>query len=233
MLDWGDDESRAVHEIPAARLGLLHRRRRQPADHRRQDQAEGGVRRARDHGAFGDPASDGTELPADLIVYATGYGSMNGWAADLIAQEVADKVGKVWGLGSDTHQRPRPLGRRTAQHVEADAAGGAVVPWRQPAPVAALFAVSGAAAQGAHGGHPDAGLRAAGGASPRVTGCGTPEQVIAIGSGVHLSLLTIGGGTGLAKTASVCGAAGRVAFEQARGPVWSMGLSRIQLDDIL
>ncbi len=28
-----------VHEIPAPRLGLLHRRRRQPADHRRQDQA--------------------------------------------------------------------------------------------------------------------------------------------------------------------------------------------------
>ena len=28
--------------------------------------------------------SDGTELPADLIVYATGYGSLNGWLADLI-----------------------------------------------------------------------------------------------------------------------------------------------------
>ena len=41
--------------------------------------------------------SDGTELPADLVVYATGYGSMNGWAADLISREVADKVGKVWG----------------------------------------------------------------------------------------------------------------------------------------
>ena len=31
--------------------------------------------------------ADGTELPADLVVYATGYGSMNGWAADLIGQE--------------------------------------------------------------------------------------------------------------------------------------------------
>ncbi len=51
---------------------------------------------------------DGTELPADLIVYATGYGSMNGWAADLISQEVADKVGKVWGLGSDTTKDPGP-----------------------------------------------------------------------------------------------------------------------------
>ncbi|WP_370195270.1 NAD(P)/FAD-dependent oxidoreductase [Aurantimonas coralicida] len=51
---------------------------------------------------------DGSELPADLIVYATGYGSMNGWAADLISQEVADKVGKVWGLGSDTPKDPGP-----------------------------------------------------------------------------------------------------------------------------
>lgn len=50
----------------------------------------------------------GEELPADLIVYATGYGSMNGWAADLINQEVADKVGKVWGLGSDTPKDPGP-----------------------------------------------------------------------------------------------------------------------------
>lgn len=52
--------------------------------------------------------ADGEELPADLIVYATGYGSMNGWAADLISQEVADKVGKVWGLGSDTPKDPGP-----------------------------------------------------------------------------------------------------------------------------
>jgi putative flavoprotein involved in K+ transport len=51
---------------------------------------------------------DGTELPTDLVVYATGYGSMNGWAADLISQEVADQVGKVWGLGSDTTKDPGP-----------------------------------------------------------------------------------------------------------------------------
>ncbi len=51
---------------------------------------------------------DGTELPADVVVYATGYGSMNGWAADLISQDVADKVGKCWGLGSDTPKDPGP-----------------------------------------------------------------------------------------------------------------------------
>ncbi len=52
--------------------------------------------------------SDGSELPADLIVYATGYGSMNGWAAKLISQDVADRVGKCWGLGSDTPKDPGP-----------------------------------------------------------------------------------------------------------------------------
>ena len=51
---------------------------------------------------------DGTDLPADLVVYATGYGSMNGWVADLIDQETADKVGKCWGLGSDTTKDPGP-----------------------------------------------------------------------------------------------------------------------------
>jgi len=52
--------------------------------------------------------SDGSEAEADLIVYATGYGSMNGWAAQLISQAVADKVGKCWGLGSDTRADPGP-----------------------------------------------------------------------------------------------------------------------------
>ena len=50
----------------------------------------------------------GKHLDADLIVYATGYGSMNGWIADLMGQEMADKVGKVWGLGSDTTKDPGP-----------------------------------------------------------------------------------------------------------------------------
>ncbi|MFI9455635.1 flavin-containing monooxygenase [Amycolatopsis sp. NPDC052450] len=52
--------------------------------------------------------SDGTELKADLVVYATGYGSMNGWVADLVGQETADLVGKCWGLGSATTKDPGP-----------------------------------------------------------------------------------------------------------------------------
>jgi putative flavoprotein involved in K+ transport len=51
---------------------------------------------------------DGSELDADLIVYATGYGSMNGYAAQIISQEVADRVGKCWGLGSGTTKDPGP-----------------------------------------------------------------------------------------------------------------------------
>jgi putative flavoprotein involved in K+ transport len=52
--------------------------------------------------------SDGSVLTADLIVYATGYGSMSQWAAELISPEVAARVGKCWGLGSDTRYDPGP-----------------------------------------------------------------------------------------------------------------------------
>ncbi len=52
--------------------------------------------------------TNGTEFPADLIVYATGYGSMNGWVEDIIDRETADKIGKVWGLGSETPKDPGP-----------------------------------------------------------------------------------------------------------------------------
>lgn len=52
--------------------------------------------------------SEGSVLPADLIVYATGYGSMNQWAAQLISPEVARRVGKCWGVGSNTRYDPGP-----------------------------------------------------------------------------------------------------------------------------
>ena len=51
---------------------------------------------------------DGTVLPADVIILATGYGSMNGWVERIISKEAADTVGKVWGLGSDTTKDPGP-----------------------------------------------------------------------------------------------------------------------------
>jgi putative flavoprotein involved in K+ transport len=52
--------------------------------------------------------TDGSELPADLLVYATGYGAANQGITKLISPEVANKVGKVWGLGSDTYGDPGP-----------------------------------------------------------------------------------------------------------------------------
>jgi putative flavoprotein involved in K+ transport len=41
--------------------------------------------------------TDGSELPADLIVYATGYQSMNRWLAQIISEEAAETVGPCWG----------------------------------------------------------------------------------------------------------------------------------------
>jgi putative flavoprotein involved in K+ transport len=52
--------------------------------------------------------ADGTTLPADLIVYATGYGPMNDWAAQLISSAVAEQVGPCWGFGSGTAKDPGP-----------------------------------------------------------------------------------------------------------------------------
>jgi putative flavoprotein involved in K+ transport len=63
------------------------------------------IARIAEHSVF---LGDGAELPADLIVLATGYGSMNQWAAELISPEVAARVGKCWGLGSGTRHDPGP-----------------------------------------------------------------------------------------------------------------------------
>lgn len=52
--------------------------------------------------------NDGSLIEADLIVFATGYKSMNRFVADLIGEEVAKKVGKCYGLGSNTYRDPGP-----------------------------------------------------------------------------------------------------------------------------
>ena len=49
-----------------------------------------------------------SEKEADLIVYATGYDSMSQWLVYQISSEVANRLGKVWGLGSDTPKDPGP-----------------------------------------------------------------------------------------------------------------------------
>ncbi len=107
MLDWGDDNSGLFMkylrrgsgyyiDIGASQLII---------DGAIKLVSGANVKEVTEHSVILD---NGVELPADVIVYATGYGSMNGWAADLISQEVADRVGKCWGLGSGTTKDPGP-----------------------------------------------------------------------------------------------------------------------------
>ncbi|MBM3520864.1 MAG: NAD(P)/FAD-dependent oxidoreductase [Alphaproteobacteria bacterium] len=52
--------------------------------------------------------TDGREIDADVIVYATGFLPMNEWLAKIISREVADRVGPNWGYGSGTRGDPGP-----------------------------------------------------------------------------------------------------------------------------
>lgn len=52
--------------------------------------------------------TDGTEVPADVIVYATGYLPMNEWVAQIVSREAAELIGPNWGYGSGTRGDPGP-----------------------------------------------------------------------------------------------------------------------------
>ncbi|WP_181700088.1 flavin-containing monooxygenase [Chthonobacter albigriseus] len=52
--------------------------------------------------------SDGSEVAADVIVFATGFKPMNAWVADLVSQDAADLIGPNWGYGSGTKGDPGP-----------------------------------------------------------------------------------------------------------------------------
>ncbi len=52
--------------------------------------------------------TDGSALPADLVVYATGYLPMNEWVAEIVSRDVADLIGPNWGYGSGTRGDPGP-----------------------------------------------------------------------------------------------------------------------------
>jgi putative flavoprotein involved in K+ transport len=58
--------------------------------------------------ADGVRLSDGTLLPADVIVHATGYRPMSEWVGRLISPEVERRIGACWGLGSGTAGDPGP-----------------------------------------------------------------------------------------------------------------------------
>eukprot|EP00425_Heterocapsa_triquetra_P003084 CAMPEP_0195055994 /NCGR_PEP_ID=MMETSP0448-20130528/4554_1 /TAXON_ID=66468 /ORGANISM="Heterocapsa triquestra, Strain CCMP 448" /LENGTH=616 /DNA_ID=CAMNT_0040085767 /DNA_START=70 /DNA_END=1920 /DNA_ORIENTATION=+ len=51
---------------------------------------------------------DGSELEADVVVLATGYRPFNDIVERFIGKDMADKLGKVWGLGSNTRNDPGP-----------------------------------------------------------------------------------------------------------------------------
>lgn len=51
---------------------------------------------------------DGRAIPADVIVWATGFTDMRSATAQLISQEVADRIGEVWGIGSGLGTDPGP-----------------------------------------------------------------------------------------------------------------------------
>ncbi|HEV7277386.1 MAG TPA: NAD(P)/FAD-dependent oxidoreductase [Devosiaceae bacterium] len=52
--------------------------------------------------------SDGTTLPADVIIQSTGFQSMHEVVAKVVSREVADRIGPCWGLGSGTRGDPGP-----------------------------------------------------------------------------------------------------------------------------
>ena len=52
--------------------------------------------------------ADGEHVDADVIVHATGYGSMDEMVAHLISSETAEKIGQFWGYGSGIPGDPGP-----------------------------------------------------------------------------------------------------------------------------
>lgn len=75
-----------------------------------------GVIQARDTDHFvpqGLKMKDGSIIPADLVVQATGFENMQEGIRRLVGDEVADKVGPIWGFDEDYQMRA--MWRRTAQ----------------------------------------------------------------------------------------------------------------------
>ena len=81
---------------------------------------------------------DGATIAADLVVLATGYKGQEHLVRKLFGEEIAQRVGPIWGFDDQTG---------AAQHVCAHAAARPVVHRRQPRAVPDLFEVSRAADQ--------------------------------------------------------------------------------------
>ena len=63
--------------------------------------------------ADGVAMTDGSRIPADLVVLATGYTNMQDTLRRLLGDAVAEKVGPIWGF--DDHGDMRNVWKRTAQ----------------------------------------------------------------------------------------------------------------------
>jgi len=50
--------------------------------------------------------SDGSELPADVVIYATGY--EHGLPESILPSEMAPKIGRLWGFGAGIRNDPGP-----------------------------------------------------------------------------------------------------------------------------
>lgn len=67
--------------------------------------------------AIGLKFADGTEIPADVIVFATGYATgMKQSASQLLDPEVAEKLDESWLLDEEGNPRGswKPIGRKSA-----------------------------------------------------------------------------------------------------------------------
>jgi putative flavoprotein involved in K+ transport len=66
--------------------------------------------------------SDGTSMAVDIIVLATGYKPLQEWVRAVFGDDVADRVGPIWGIGEDGELRA--MYARTGQEGFYVAGGG-------------------------------------------------------------------------------------------------------------
>jgi len=121
LFDFGEDGSGHPLDLPAARGRVLHRRRRLPADHRRPHQPEEQHRDQGHQPALGDArrqhrAARGPARVRDRLRLDERVGRQAHLAGG------RRHGGQVLGPRLGHALRPRALGGRAAQHVEADAA---------------------------------------------------------------------------------------------------------------
>ena len=94
--------------------------------------------------AKGARMTDGREIPADLVVLATGYRPQEELVARLFGQDTADRVGKIWGFET-------PEAQELSQHVLPHWPARAVVHCREPRAMPDLLEIPGTADQGVRG----------------------------------------------------------------------------------